>query len=261
MSNQLLSVPVLQPIALPGQLVGTNNVIRTYRSRRSNVAGVTDVTITAVNSTLYGVTINGILIGYTSDGSATTAEIRDNLITNIAANAFAAAFIVGTSGGAAVLRLTEVAPANGAVTIAVSANLSAAVITAHQEAETLRAGVAIDLDLANLDDGCRKCYAGGTRLGVIVASPSVVLDEDPDTEENYPANSVIPVLVRGSIYVKLTETVTQASTVCVRTVAVTDKAVGTFGDTDDGNTEPLTGAKFRTGGVSGDTVILDLNLN
>lgn len=261
MSNQLISVPSLQPIGLPGQLVGTNNVIRTYRNGRALVAKIVDVTITAVNTTLYGVTINGILIGYTSDGSATTQEIRDNLITNIAANAFAAAFIVGTSGGAAVLRLTEVAPAGGEVTISVGANLSAAEITAHQSTEPLKAGVAVDRDDAHLDNGCRKPAASGVRLGVVVASPSHVLDEDPSTEENYAANSEIPVLVRGSIYVRVTEAVTPTSTVCVRTAAVTGKEVGTFGDTDDGNTEPLTGARFRTSGAALDVVILDLNLN
>ncbi len=51
-----------------------------------------------VNLTLYEITINGIVTGFTSDASATEAEIRSNLRNNINANPLLASLATAESG-------------------------------------------------------------------------------------------------------------------------------------------------------------------
>jgi hypothetical protein len=70
-------------IGMPGQLVGINNAshdIGSYINDLGSAKQIHDVTITAADSTAYLFTINGIPVTYTSDASATVAEIRDGLI-------------------------------------------------------------------------------------------------------------------------------------------------------------------------------------
>lgn len=87
-------------------------------------ANVANINIVAVNSFTYSITLNGVAYTFVSDGTATTAEIRDGLIAAIGS---AIAGLVASNGGAAVVTLT------GPVAIgALSANLTLAALTASE---------------------------------------------------------------------------------------------------------------------------------
>lgn len=127
----------------PGHKTGTR------LNNAQNVAKVTDSTVTVANSTAYTFTAGGVVITYTSDGSALIAEI----IAGLEAARLAAAILNGplsgpakiaiTSGGGNVLRITETDPASGEVVLAeADANLSAFVATtAHAQEQPLDAGI------------------------------------------------------------------------------------------------------------------------
>lgn len=81
--------------------------------------------ITAQNSTAYTMTVNGVQVSYTSDGSATVAEIRDGLIAAAAASTFFSAICTAAaSSNNVVLTAKE---ESKPFTLSVSSDLAATV--------------------------------------------------------------------------------------------------------------------------------------
>jgi hypothetical protein len=133
-------------------------------------AQVATVTITAVNTTLYTVTINGVSVTYTSDGSATQAEISAGLQAAILAEPAISGLVVAS--GTTTLIITSVSPGLP-FTIAVGANLSAAATTANAEAAAVPFGRAIIRDSANAQGG-RLVAAGAFTASSVVLTPAAV---------------------------------------------------------------------------------------
>lgn len=79
----------------------TSNLVpsRTISLLNPSATNVHEVTIdTVTNATLYTITINGVPSNYTSDGSATEAEIHDNLIAQVNANPLLAQVATASPG-------------------------------------------------------------------------------------------------------------------------------------------------------------------
>lgn len=250
----LTSVPLLDFDPIAGAPYSSPLQVDTLINNQGNVAAVTDVTITAANTTAYTVTIGGRAVTITSDGSATTQEIRDALIAAILANPDVASLIVPTSGGAAILRLTERFAQNPAVSIAVGANLSAATITAHANGEPMPAGIAVTRGTP--DAGCRLMVdANSVVLGVTTFAHAMFqgLRLPVEGDALFPPNSEIGVLRDGEVWVRVEEAVTPASAVHVRhTPNGANQQRGAFRASVDSNTAVAwTAASYKSSAPAG----------
>ena len=133
-------------------------------------AQVATVTITAQNSTLYTVTINGVSVTYTSDASGTQAEISAGLQAAILAEP-AISGLVDPSGSTTLVITSR--QAGLAFTIAVGANLSAAATTASAAAAALPFGRAVLRDASNVQ-GCQLIAASAFTASSIEFTPTAV---------------------------------------------------------------------------------------
>jgi hypothetical protein len=146
--------------ALPG-VAGQLASLRSDRYTRSMVndrprtAQVDTITASAVNSTAYTITVDGIPVTYTSDGSASTAEIVAGLTAAIAAEGAINSKLVAAVTGAATMTLTARIAGVG-FTTSVGANLSLANTTANDTADPIAFGDA--------------CFEAGARLCAVADS-------------------------------------------------------------------------------------------
>jgi hypothetical protein len=133
--------------ALPG-VAGQLASLRSDRYTRSMVndrprtAQVDTITASAVNSTVYTVTVDGVSVSYTSDGSATTQEIVAGLTAAIAAEGAINSKLVAAVTGAATMTLTGRIAGVG-FTTSVGSNLSLANTTANDTADPIAFGAGV----------------------------------------------------------------------------------------------------------------------
>lgn len=232
---------------------------------QGNTAGIYEWTITAANSTAYTLLINGVAITITSDGSATTAEIRDLLIAAIQANPFTNNLVIAESGGAAILRVTERFPLNGAVTVSDSdANLALATATAHANGEPVPAGIA--MIQGSTDNSCRLMVdASSVPIGVAIFDHSMAqpLTIGVSGEALFPPNSTIALLRNGEILVRVEEAVTPASPVFVRhTASGANTQKGAFrASADTATAVAWTLARYKTSASAGGLAVLSVMKN
>lgn len=117
------------------------------------VPQVRDLVITAANAATYTVTIDGTAVAYTSDGSATVAEIQSNLITAINNNATLLRLVNAATSGNNV-RITGLTPAAYTlVTAATAGALTANVVTDVDGIGTLPDNTTAPVFLAGGSDG------------------------------------------------------------------------------------------------------------
>lgn len=109
--------------------------IRLFEAKAdADIAQVERVTVTtAVNSTIYTVRINGVDVTYTSDASATVAEISAGLVAAINASVDPMVIPVAAVDETGLLRVTADTP-GVAFTISVGANLTVAQVTPNSVA-------------------------------------------------------------------------------------------------------------------------------
>ncbi len=103
---------------------------RTLYNDLGNLSQISDVVIVAANSTAYAFTINGIPITYTSDATATQAEIRDGLIANARANILFENLVIFQPSGVNV-RVIAKTPGVGFTYADADGNLSESVVRAN----------------------------------------------------------------------------------------------------------------------------------
>lgn len=114
------------------------------------------ITITAAaNSTAYTVTINGVDCTYTSDSSATLAEIADGLAAAINATPSVRAVLSASSNGVSVVTLTSLVSGLSYTLTESSANMTTAVVTANGSADAVSFGTLV----------VRSGFSGQTHLG------------------------------------------------------------------------------------------------
>lgn len=244
----LAAVTTSPELGLPGQPVGKPVHVVTGKNNKALVAKVVDVNIdTVTNGATYTIVINGVPIAIVADGSAVDTEIRDALIAAIAADAFASLVIVGATNGTNKVRLTELQPALGEVTITeADAKLSLTVVTAHSDEEPMPGGIVV---AKGTGDGAIKLLrSGDAAFGVTLhqhAPANAVLTGD----NLYAAKSLVPVLKDGEVIVKVEQAVSPASTPHARhTATATNKQLGALrADDDSSKALSLSGiAEFRS---------------
>ena len=202
-----------------GLPVGNYNYLaRSYINSAAQVTGVTDLVPAVVNNHAYTVTINGIPVSFTSGGAATAANVRDGIIAAIQAIAGALALVTPTASGNNV-RLTEVAPAAGAVTIAgADGSTTITPVAAHVSSQPLPPGIAVAKGGSGDQDLRLMSVTGDQILGVVLYSPQAIQEDVFGVGSNvlYGPNSIVPVMTRGAVWVMVEESVTPLSPVFVR---------------------------------------------
>jgi hypothetical protein len=166
------------------------------------------VAVTAVNSTLYTVTLNGVVFQFTSDASATTVEITAGLRDAINAGSEP----VRASGSDTPL-IVDAAVDGNDFTHAVGANLVATVTAAGQE---IPVGVGVCMDETNTEEQAVRLPAasgdvtGFRFVGVVLNDLAKVAYAGSLGVRNvqyYHQNTELPILENGVVYVTVEEAV------------------------------------------------------
>lgn len=252
----------------PGSKYGSGHAPPQHRKNDAVLtAGVNDLTFAAVNSTLYTIELNGQVITFTSDASATAQEIRDGLAAAIATAAAAfptspANYVALSEPVAATLRITESDPENNPVPVTESdANITNTVVTAHADTEPMDSGIgvfdgpAFGTIRAN---GAAAAFAGIVEHGQYYGTEL----ETFDSEFQYPANSQVPVGRRGPYVVTVEDAPAVGDSVFVRLVAGAGGATkGAFRTDNDGGTavDISAVASWRQAASNG-RAVLEINL-
>lgn len=174
---------------------------------------IVSIAVTAANSTVYTVTINGVPFTYTSDGSGTTAEITVGL---------AAAINAGSepvrASGADTPLIVESSNDYPNFTHAVGANLVATVTQSGQE---IPCGVFVCMDEGNTDEQAARLPAasgdvtGGRALGVVLNDVAKT-EYSVSRKQTFHMNSMFPVLEDGVVWVRVEEAVAKGDAAFAR---------------------------------------------
>lgn len=263
-------------VALPGMLAG---------KARSAFSGVsrdrlyqTTVTISSVvNSTTYTVTIQGVAVSYTSDGSATDVEIRDGLIAAIAADPYVKDDFVGAAVSATTFTIKAKSHLAD-VTTAVGANLSQVVdaksgVTLYPGTLIRRRGDGFSADGKSLvldtplpGTGVHGAVLHAQNAYVRQISPFRYLDDadgSGDTSGWVPGQ-MVPCLKEGLVWLRAETAFAPGDPLFFRTlVSPAGSMLGAVRNVDDGgNTDELTsGFSIRQYDAATNLVLVSLNLD
>lgn len=176
------------------------------RSAGTNVAQVATVTVdAATNSTLYTVTVNGVLVTYTSDGTATIAEIHAGLLAAGIANSFLAGVVTFSGASPDLVITADVAGAPMTVTEA-DADLSLVATTPNTTASPIYFGRGLAQNLTDAEKISLPSATGFTFAGI--SSHSQIARPNDDGIAKYEDGISIPVLTKGRIYVLAEDAIT-----------------------------------------------------
>lgn len=256
------SVDLVPAIGVPGEIADAGNHDIVSRINPA-VAQVSTVTIASVDdSTDYVTTINGVPLSFTSDASATEAEINVGVLAAINDSNFngvGLAFDVTAVQGATTATVVITADVTDTVfTITVTAvQLTVALTTAAAGVIPFGLGVA-QSSTAN-DQAHLPVASGETVIGISVLDQSIPID-DNDVHQ-YTAGSVLGIMRQGRIWVIPEDNVTIGGSVYIRHTA---SANGTqFGavrsDVDGATAAQLTQATFATTATGGNPAVVVIN--
>ncbi len=115
----LTAVPQYPDAGFPGLPIGLNDGrhVRSMLNDSPATQGEYDLTITVANTHDYLLSLNSIALTYTSDGSATEAEIAAGIKAAIFANAYAAGLVESAELVGHAVRVVEKAGLIGALAI------------------------------------------------------------------------------------------------------------------------------------------------
>ena len=145
-----------RPVAMAGMPVGTLFRFWDLLNSDPEAAQVTTSTISAVNDAVYTISIGGVTVSYTADGSATTQEINDGLKAAFDASAELGAYATYAQTAAATYTLTGIRPGES-FTVTVDANQSLAATTAAASANPLPFGRFVARTGYDSDLGVETC--------------------------------------------------------------------------------------------------------
>ncbi|ALF52244.1 hypothetical protein ACX27_04265 [Nostoc piscinale CENA21] len=234
--------------------------IATLINASNQVRQVNTVTVgTAANSTAYGLIIDGILIDYTSDATATATEIRDGLIAAVNLTGVGVAAI---ATGAGTFTLTGYPGASFDATIlGGGSGYAIASTTAAANSSAIGFGLAVARATSDPENVGRLPTSDLQRfLGVTLHNHKQQLynPSEGQYKAEYRHTEPMAVVQLGSVWVAVESAVTLDSSVYVRVSAdgSLDK-IGGFTGTSGSGVILLQGAKWITGG----TEIAELLLN
>lgn len=220
------------------------------------------VAVTAANSTHYIVTIvqNGVSAAYdyTSDGSATTAEIVLGLVALINAGT-QSVLAAGTDTPLLIESTADGADYEPVITY--NSNMVETVLVAQSQSLGFGLGVCKD-ERSTRDDAVRAPrqstdVTGGRFLGVTVADFAQVPPAGA-TVASFAANHMIPVLRKGQVYVSVEQSVVPGDPVYCRYAA--GGTLGAFGNTAGTSERALVpGAVYRSTAAISGVAVMELN--
>lgn len=237
--------------ALPGMLCG--KAVRAISGMNKDALFEIDITITAANSTLYTITINGVPVTFTSDSDATTEEIRDGLLAALAANAFLGDF-VGSVKDADELKI-KARFRMPDVTVSVGANLAGNVVASSN---TLRAGTLVGRAGLTADGEnllLEKATSSQTPVGALIHDQSAnhgyaadrwLLESDGASDQSgVSPGQVCSVLKEGVIWLVAETSFTVGDNLFYRvTASGANNILGAVRNADDGSSTDQLAAAF-----------------
>lgn len=228
----------------------------------ANVAQVATVTVdAATNSTLYTVIVNGVLVTFTSDASATIAEIHAGLLAAGIANSFLSGVVTFSGASPDLVITADVAGVPMTVTEA-DADLSLVATTANVTASPILFGRGLAQNLTDADLIALPSATGFTLAGVSMASQIPTPNDDGIAK--YEDGVAVPVLKKGRIWVLAEDAVTSlADAVYLRHTA--NGAVNVAGrfrtDADTNRADVIANARWKTLTTAiNQLAILEINL-
>jgi hypothetical protein len=250
-------------VAVPGLLADSGIDYVVTRINKA-VAQVITVTIASVdNSTEYVVTLNGVPCSFTSDASATEAEINAGLLAAINDSAFNGAdlpFNVTAVQGATTATIIITANVAGeGFTYAVTAvQLTVALTTANSGAVPFGVGVAqgSEDDLGRLPIG-----SGDTIVGISVLDQTEPNQIRTGVHE-YQAGDAMGIARQGRVWVYVEDAVATGGDVYIRHTATGNGSQlgAARSDNDGGAAAQLTSAVFdTTQATPGGLAVINLN--
>lgn len=256
------SVDLVPAIGVPGEIAdaGNHDIVSRINPAVAQVSTTTIVTVS--DTTDYETTINGVLMTFTSDGTATEAEVNAGIIASVNDSAFngvGLAFDVTAAQGATTTTVVFTADVTDTVfTITVTATITTiALTTAAAGAIPFGLGVA-QSSTAN-DQAHLPVASGDTVIGISVIDQSIPID-DNDVHQ-YTAGSVLGIMRQGRIWVIPEDNVAIGGSVYIRhTASVNGTQFGAVrSDTDSATAAQLTQATFATTATGGNPAVVVIN--
>jgi len=251
-----------EPAAAMSGLIADSGIDHIVSRINKGVAQITTVTIASVvDSTDYTVTINGVPCLYTSDGTATEAEINAGLLAAINTSAFnglGLAFDVTAVQGATTATIVITADVIGTpFTCTVTAVILTVATTAENSGD-IPFGVVVAQNTE--DDEARLPTSGSDKLlGVSVLDQTEPNQSDGTHEYEY--GDAMGIMIQGRIWVTAEDAVAAQGDVYVRhTASGNGTQLGAIrSDNDGGAAMQLTGAVFETSAGAGELAVVNLN--
>ena len=203
------------------------------------------VVTTAANSEIFTITIDGTAYAYTSDGSATKAEISAGLKVLIDAGSddvtvtddLTDTLLIESNDHDTGFTITITNPATGVLTLTQLVAQEQAIAFGSVVVEDER--VAVDANTGKVE-GCRlprlaTDFSGRKVLGVAIADASMVTRASAPIA-GYSAGEAVPVLRKGRIWMTVEDvaSVAKGGLVYVRHIATGTESLGAIRAADDG---------------------------
>lgn len=267
MTNQT-SFPKNMQIGFPGQSVGWGhaNHARTYVNDLGYERKVVDVVITAANSHAYEFTVDGIPVAYTSDASATAAEVRDGLIANARSQLSLENVASFNPVAAGTIRVTMKTAGVDTVVAEADADLALTVVQAASAPEPIPFGLALvkRTGAGTTDRSCRLPNdLTDVFVGIAERAPQLTNPVSPD--DKIVASSVLSVGFNGIWYVRVEEAVTAEDAAYFRVAAFgANMQPGAWRKSADNNGTddtalPAEGCTYKTSAAAGGIAELRIN--
>lgn len=268
------SVSSQMPVAVAGLLRdgSLSNRVETARAAAA-VAQVSTVTVVTANNTeWYRVVINGVVIEVTSDGSATKPEIQALLIAAINGDANASKFVTASANSTDKVDLTGVvkgasfvvtvdAETGGSLSVATGTTATSTSIPFGRAVVTDSYDSTWDQTNVKLPTTTGQVFFG-ISMFVQKANPNAVPDSTGDAtgDASYVDKEAMAIVRRGLVWVVAEDDVALTDTVYFRQTVNGDMPLGAFTPTNDGETDAVPTAKWRSEGSAGDLVLVEINL-
>lgn len=257
MANEIQLTFEEQPaIGFPG-MAFTADPRTSIKSGLNSSRKLISVAITASNSQVYTITINGVAYTYTADGSAATTEIAAGLVAaiNVPTNTVVLAagtdtpitleskidadFTVSYSAGTGALTPTTVVPAAGALPVAVC--------VCQDERHPDKQAVRLPRQASDV--------TSGRAIGAVLSDVAKI------SGVQFNPYTMVPVLESGRCFVTVEEDVKKGDDVFVRYASGSGGSqLGAFRKSDDTSTAAqLPRAIYDTDGSAGGLAVLKLN--
>lgn len=242
------------PQAYAGLLAGVKHYVSTYKNPGSR--DVQTIAITAQNTTAYTVTVRGVTISYTSDGSATQAEINAGLEAAALASPFFNALATLVEGSSAAQLVLSARDPSVDLQAAVSSDLALTVVSAPGKELPFGRFVAVGAQSTEPAGGvyCKELESGAVIAGVTVHTHAVDMKDyerplSTATTGGFDSSGYMPgdtvnVARQGLIWVEAEEALTPGAPVYARFTSGSNAVIGRIRtDADSASAALVPGAR------------------